>query len=252
MTRWTRLGPRIARGLTAAAAHAVLPASWTGNGELSGASSARSRVVAVGDLRQLAAVGAQHHVLRVTGVAGNQIAGEQIDAGAAVLAVHCLDPQEVLHRHVGITVERTVGKVGVSDLDLPDESVGGASIRDDVQMVDLFTDHPCRHRIDVEAQDVTADPIRFEQWSTAAHEWIGDGAPGEIVGGEEALGEGLVTELGERQSAKQRARSPGEPLVNGDDRPVVLLDLLFTPGHCRDERDVETGFDGHGVTESVG
>lgn len=253
MTWRAGLRPRVARGLTAATAHAALPASRTGDGELPGAGSATSRTISVGHFREFAAVGAQHHVLGVSCVAGDQIAGEQIDVGSTILAVDRLDPQEVLHWNVGIAVERAVGDVRVADLDreLLDESVSGASIGDDVQVVDLFADHPRRHRIDVEAQHVTADPVRFEQRRAAAHEWIRDGPPGEIVGGKEALGEGLVTELGERQTAKQRARPPGEPLVNGDDRTVVLLDLLLPSGHCRDERDVEAGLDGHGVSATI-
>ena len=64
--------------------------------------------------------------------------------------------------------------------------------------------------------------------------------------------QGAVAELGERQPAEQRARTAGEPLVNGDDRPVVLLDLLLSAGHCPDERYVEVGFDGHGRQSLTG
>ena len=186
----------------------------------------------------------------MAGVAGDEIPGEQIDFGAAMLTVDRLDPEEVLHWHVRIAVERAVRDVRVSDLDreLVDESVGGVSVRGRVEVLDLFADHPRRHGIDVYAQHVAADPVRFEQRSSSPHEGIRDRTPGEVVGCEEGLGEWAVAEFGERQPAKQGARPAGEPLVNGDDRPVVLLDLFLSAGHRRDERYVEAGFDGHGIT----
>jgi hypothetical protein len=41
-------------------------------------------------------------------------------------------------------------------------------------------------------------------------------------------------------------RADGEPLVHRDDRPVILLDLLFPQGKGGDEGDVEVLFYGHG------
>lgn len=163
-------------------------------------------MIAVGHLRESATAGAQHDLLRVAGVAGDEIPGEEIDLGAAMLAVGCLDPEKVLHGHVGIAIERTVRDVRVADLGrkLLDESVGGASVGVGVEVLDLFADHPRRHRIDVDAQHVTTDPVRFEQWSSAPHEGIRDRSSREVVGCEEGLGEWAVAEFGERQAAKQR------------------------------------------------
>ena len=63
---------------------------------------------------------------------------------------------------------------------------------------------------------------------------------------------GTVAEFRERQTAKQRTRASCEPLVNGDDRTVVLLDLFFSAGHRRDESYVEVGLDGHGRQSRTG
>ena len=74
-----------------------------------------------------------------------------------------------------------------------------------------------------------------------------DGQPLEVIGGIEGLPEGSVAELGKKEPAKERARSAGEPFVDGDDGSVVLLDLLFPQGKGGDERDVESFSDGHGA-----
>ena len=47
-------------------------------------------------------------------------------------------------------------------------------------------------------------------------------------------------EFGHEQGAKQRPRPAGEPLVHGDYRPVVLLNLFFPHGQAGYKRDVKT------------
>ncbi len=69
----------------------------------------------------------------------------------------------------------------------------------------------------------------------SAHERIEDGKAGKVIGGIEHVPERLVYEFGKNQPAKQRPRPPRKPLVHGDNRPVVLLNLLLTQSKGGDE-----------------
>jgi len=57
--------------------------------------------------------------------------------------------------------------------------------------------------------------------------------------------EGRFPELREEKAPKQGARAPGEPLVDADDRAVVLLDLLLPERHFGDQGDIEAPLDAH-------
>lgn len=123
---------------------------------------------------------------------------------------------------------------------------GGSAVCHQVQMLDLAVDDPPGHGVDVVAQHVAPDPVGLDQRRAAPHEGVGDVDPLEVVGREEGLLERPVAEFGEEQSPEQGPRPTGEPLVHGDDRPIVLLDLFFAQGQGGDEGDVEVGFYGHG------
>ena len=53
---------------------------------------------------------------------------------------------------------------------------------------------------------------------------------------------GLFGELGEDQGSKEGSWPTGEPLMHGDDRAVVLLDLLFPQSQARDKGHFEMAF----------
>ncbi len=58
-----------------------------------------------------------------------------------------------------------------------------------------------------------------------------------------ALRERRGAELGEQEGAEQGPGPAGEPPVDRDHRPVVLLDLLLFERQLGDERDVEGALD---------
>ena len=95
------------------------------------------------------------------------------------------------------------------------------------------------------AQQIAADPVRLDERGSAAHERVRDPESPEFVRAKEDLVEGSLPELGEPQAAKQCARTSREPLVDADDRPVVLLDLLLPERHVGDQGDIEAPFDTH-------
>lgn len=53
-------------------------------------------------------------------------------------------------------------------------------------------------------------------------------------------------------ASEQRARSPGEPFVDRDDRPVILLDLLFLQRQRGNERNIKPRLDAHGMAPTLG
>ena len=62
----------------------------------------------------------------------------------------------------------------------------------------------------------------------------------------EGFPEGSFTVFRKYKAAEQRPGPSGKPLVDGDDRAVVLLDLLFPQGEGGNKGDVEMFFYGHG------
>lgn len=178
---------------------------------------------------------------------GEQIPREQIDRLAAGRAVDRLHPQERLHGNLCVAVSRAGRAIVLPDLvvELLDERSCGAVIRRYVEMLDLLANDPGRHRVDVEPVHVASEPIGFDQRRSSAHERICDPTAGEVVGSKERVLQGTVPELGEDQTAKQRARTPREPLVHADDGAIVLLDLLLPERQAGDHRNVEVSLDTH-------
>ena len=97
-------------------------------------------------------------------------------------------------------------------------------------MLDLLPHDPVRHGIDVIADNVASETVRLKERRAAAHERIEDGKAGEIVGRIEYIAKRFIAEFRKDQPTKKRPRSPCEPLMDRDDGPVVLLNLLFTQG----------------------
>ena len=240
---FARIGVRMPAARTVAAASARRPRQP----ERAAAGRAFPGVVAVRGLVEIAAGRADEHVGRVAPVGRQQVSGEQIDRLAAPRAVERLDPQERLHRHLGVAVARAEGAVIASDLAAQrvDQAPGGPSVRGQIEMVDLLADDPGGHRIEVESLHVAAESIRLDQGGAAAHERVGDAPAGQVVAGKEGVLQWAGSELGQQEAAEQRAGPACEPLVNADDRAVVLLYLLLPQRQAGDQGNVEVALDAH-------
>jgi hypothetical protein len=210
--------------------------------------TAFSGISAVFYLVQIAAGRADQHIQRVALVLGEQVTGEEVKIFVAVRAFLLLDPEEVFHVGLVGSALEAGGAVQVADLLLKClHQLGcGFSVFLQVQVFDLAVDDPPRHGVDVVAQHVAPHPISLDQRGSAPHEGVCDGDSLEVIGGEKCFFKRPVAVFGEDQSPEQGSRTAGEPLVHGDDWPVVLLDLFFTQGQGGDEGDVEVLFYGHG------
>lgn len=201
----------------------------------------------VGNFVEVSTGMTDQHVRRVPRVVREEVTRKQVNRHLASGAVDHLNPEEILDRDVVITVMRAVRAIGSADLAVEgsEELVGRRAVGHEVQVLDLFADDPGRHGIDVESQDITADAVGLDQRRAPAHERVGDDPAREIVGPEESIFQRPIAELGEDQAAEQGPRAPGEPLMDGDDRPVILLDLLLLEGQGSDQCDVEIALDTH-------
>ena len=112
-------------------------------------------------------------------------------------------------------------------------------------MLDLLADDPGRHRVDVESIHVASDAIRLDERRSPSHERIGNPQSRKVVRSKELVLQATLTELREQEATKQGSGTASEPLVNADDRAVVLLDLLLAERHFGDQGDVEPTFDTH-------
>ena len=95
-------------------------------------------------------------------------------------------------------------------------------------MLDLLSDNPIGHGVDVATDDTTAHAIGFEKRRATAHERVGNSAAVEIVAFVEGLPKRRFDELRKYEPPEKRPGPTGEPLVNGYQGTVVLLDLLLT------------------------
>src|SRR5437764_2353086 len=94
-------------------------------------------------------------------------------------------------------------------------------------MFNFLTDDPPRHRVDIVAQNVASEAVCLDQWCSTAHERIGYTDAGKVVCLEEAIFDRPRTELCQEKSSKQCTWSPSEPLMDGNNGPIILLDLLL-------------------------
>jgi len=126
---------------------------------------------------------------------------------------------------------------------LLDESLCALTIGIEIQVLDFLPHNPVGHGIDVVADHIAPEAIGFEQRGASPHEGIGDTQPRQIVGMIIRLGNWSLYEFGKKQPAKKGAGPSGKPLVHGDNRPVVLLNLLLLQRQSADEGYVKVAFD---------
>src|SRR6516164_4260505 len=102
-------------------------------------------------------------------------------------------------------------------------------------MLDLLPYDPRRHGVNVEPLNIATDTVRLYQRRASPHKRVGYAPVREGVGLVKQVLHGAISEFGKDQSSEKRARAAGEPFVDGDDRPVILLNLLLSQGLLRNE-----------------
>ena len=218
-------------GINRAAARtgAFISPGRSSQGQRAVAGIAPAWIFTVANAVQIAAGRANEDVFRVAFVLGQQVAGKKIELVPALVTGLLLDPEKIFYVGFAGAAFQTAGAVKRTGFvfERRHQSGGRLTVSRQIEMFDFPVDDPPGHGVDVIAQDVAAHPIGLNERGAAPHEGIGDGDTWKIVGGVEGLAERAVAVLGQNQPPEQCSRAPGEPLVHGNDGPVVLLDLLF-------------------------
>ena len=123
---------------------------------------------------QRATCRADDDVFRVPAVLGQEIAGKEIEVLPATPAALDLHPDEVLHLSVRPAARRAPRSIQVAHLFLQvrRHRFGCPSIGHKVEVRDLLADDPAGHGVEVEADDVEAQPVCLDKGRAAAHEGI--------------------------------------------------------------------------------
>jgi hypothetical protein len=178
--------------------------------------------------------------VRVPRVLGDEIAGEEVDVPATSTALLLLHPKEILDPGAILAFD-ACRRVQLSDglLNIGRYLLRIISQRPAICTAEFLADHPERHRVNVEADDIAAGAVRFEKRRAPAHEWVGDGDSFEMLAIEIGSPQGWVSKLGQEETAEECTGTTGEPFVDADHRPVVLLDLFFFGREASYEAHVE-------------
>ena len=156
-----------------------------------------------------------------------------------------LDPEKVLHLSVWVAVYNTSRLVELPDFlgECVADLVGRFAICDEIDMLDLLLNDPPSHRVDIETEHIASQAIGFQQGSPPPHERIGYDSSLEGVGLVETVSERSLNKLSQQEASKEGPWATGKPLVDGDDRAVVLLDLLLSERQVGDEGNVKIVLD---------
>jgi hypothetical protein len=111
-----------------------------------------------------------------------------------------------------------------------------------VEVLYLLPHDPIRHWINIVTNDIASKTVGFEQRAASTHERIGYSEPLKIVCAIEGFLQGSLDKFGKQQTTEECSRTAGKPFVNGNNWPVVLLDLLFPQRQLGNEGYIEVTF----------
>jgi hypothetical protein len=81
-------------------------------------------------------------------------------------------------------------------------SCSGRLVRPKVKILYRLVDDPVGHGIDIKANDITSNPIRFNERRPSPHEGVGNPDPLQIMGLEEGLPQGAGNEFRKKQGSE--------------------------------------------------
>jgi hypothetical protein len=193
------------------------------------------------DLIQIATPGTDEDIGWMSPVLCQHVTWKEIEQRAAFLAGHGLNPNEVLNMSLWRPTHNACRPVHSADpfvqIGLEPPCGSGVCIR--IEIVHLLFDDPIGHGVDVPADHLASHAVRLYERGASAHKGVKDPGAGEILVLEELISQISCNKLGEEKAAKERARPSGEPFVDGDDGPVVLLNLFLVQGQISDKRNIE-------------
>lgn len=208
------------------------------------AGGTRSWMPAILRFKDLSAMSAGEDICGMANVLGDQMAGKEIMILSTRSAAHRLDPKKILRLRqlAGFWTGRLKE---VPDL-LPQMSAQchrRFGVCGEIKILNFLPHDPPRHWIDIGGRDRAPQAVRFDHRCPSAHERIEDMLVAKMMGAKEGLFDCLPTEFRQQQRPKKRSGSPRKPLMDGDQRTVILLNLFFRQRHPRDKGNLEIAFD---------
>jgi len=116
------------------------------------------------------------------------------------------------------------------------------AVRVQVEMLDFLPDYPIGHGVDIAPRNVAPYAISLHERRSTAHERIGDTKAFKIMTVVEGFLERRIDEFREQKRPEQCSGAASKPFMDGDRRPIVLLDLLFPQSQSGHKWNIEKLF----------
>jgi len=112
-----------------------------------------------------------------------QVAREEIERVAAVIAPEHLNPKEVFYWRVRPAIDHAACAIQMANFLLQRRAQigGGPPVRHQIEMFDLLAHDPPRHRVNVEADGCASGSVGLYERRSSSHEWISDTLTGEVL-----------------------------------------------------------------------
>jgi hypothetical protein len=119
----------------------------------------------------------------VSAVLCQKESGEEVEFMTTTRTSAGLDPEEVLDVRVWRRTPEATGTIQPADLLLQNtgNTRSGLLVGPKIEILYCLTHDPIGHGIDVEANDITSNPIGLNERRAASHEGIGNPDPLEIM-----------------------------------------------------------------------
>jgi hypothetical protein len=208
---------------------------------------AGSWCISVNLLVERSARGTKDDVEWMTPILSDQIPRKKVEVTFAMHAFLLLDPKKILDRGSHFPAFGTAREIQLADLcpQTFQDLAGGRLVGFKVQPGEFLANHPVSHRVDIKAENVTAKTIGLQERCPSTHERISYPPATQIMRLVEGFLKRRIRKLREYQPPKKRTGTPREPLMDRNDRPIILLNLLLSKSKRCDKWDVKITFNGH-------
>lgn len=192
----------------------------------------------------MTAFGAHKDIFGVPDIFRHKVTGEKIERFAAMTAFCGLHPEKIFNVRFRVAANFAASAVKVPQFTSQSlsERIGRRAIILKIQGFHLLTHNPVGHRIDIAAPDVCPHAVCLKQRGATPHEGIGNSFSSKITRLVKGFFQREVGKFGEHEGTEQSTRPSGKPFMHGNNRTVILLNLLLPPSKVCHKSYVVTVF----------